>query len=171
VLRLFFALVDIMLHRRGPDSLPSSPFLFWLLLAAMLASAFAQLIVGGITLRVTVVMLMVLGFEFWFVWAVLRLFERQRRFRQTMSAVLGTDTIIALLILPLIPFDRPPAAPDQAISPASFAVLALTLWSIDILAFVLSRALDRPYLLTLAVSIAYFFLMLIFQGTLLPRPA
>ena len=170
MLRLIHALFDIMLHRRGPDSLPSSPFLFWLLLAIMLASGFAQLVVAGITLLHTAVLLLVAGFELWFVWAVLRLFERQQRFRQTMSAVLGTDAIISLMITPLIAFEQPPATPED-VSPAAFVVLLLVLWSIDIMAFVLSRALERPYLLTVAVSLAYFFLMWTLQITLLPRPA
>ena len=170
MVRLILALVDIMLHRRGPDSLPSSPFLFWLLLAAMLASEFTLLALVGITVPKTVVMLLVMGFEFWFVWAVLFLFERQRRFRQTMSAVLGTDAILAVATIPLVPFAEPAAA-SQQFSPAEIAALVLQVWSILILAFVLSRAVDRPYLLTLAVSIAYVFLMLIFRGAILPRPA
>jgi hypothetical protein len=170
VLRLIFALVDIMLHRRGPDGLPSSQFLFWLLLAVMLASSFAALIVGGITPPRAAVMLLVVGLEFWFVWALLRLFERQRRFRQTMTAVLGVDAVIAALTIPLIPFSQPVVG-GQMLPPASLAVLALEIWSIDVHAFVLSRALDRPYLLTLAVTIAYVLLMMSLQATLLPRPA
>jgi hypothetical protein len=171
VLRLIFALFDIMLHRRGPDSLPSSPFLFWLLVAAVLASTFAALVVGGITVRVTLVMLSVVGFGFWFVWAVLRLFERQGRFRQTMTAFLGTDVIITCLALPLIPLAGQAIAANQEFSAASVALAALRVWSIDITAFILARALERPYLLTLAISIAYFFLMLSFQSALLPRAA
>ena len=171
MLRLIHALFDIMLHRRGPDSLPSSPFLFWLLLAAMLASAFAAEALAGITLRTAAVMLLIVGFEFWFVWAVLRLFERQRRFRQTMSAVLGTDAILITLTIPLIPLAEPVTAASQEFSAANLGIDALRIWSILVLAFVLSRALERPYLLTLAVSISYFFLMLILYGTFVPRPA
>lgn len=170
MLRLISALFDIMLHRRGPDSLPSSPFLFWLLVAAALSSSFALLAVVGITVRVTVVMLLVMAFELWFVWAVLFLFQRQRRFRQTMSAVLGTDAILAVLMIPLVPFAQQAAVAGQQFSSAAIGVLALRVWSISILAFVLSRAVDRPYLLTLAVSIAYVFLMRILEGAMLPRP-
>ncbi|HJR68625.1 MAG TPA: hypothetical protein VKA43_01150 [Gammaproteobacteria bacterium] len=167
MLRLTLAFVDIMLHRRGPDSLPSSQFLFWLLLAAMLASSFAALVVDGVTPLGIAVVLSAAGFELWFVWAVLRLYERERRFRQTMSAVLGTDAIIGVLTLPLIAFADPPPAGSQEISFAGFAFLALVVWSIDITAFVLSRALDRPYLLTLVIVLAYFLLMYIFQASLL----
>jgi hypothetical protein len=49
------------------------------------------------------------------------------------------------------------------------ALAALELWSIDIMAFVLSRALERPYLLTLAIVIAYVFLIASLQLSLIPR--
>ena len=171
MLRLIHALFDIMLHRRGPDSLPSSPFLFWLLLAAMLVSEFVVGVVARTTLREAAVTLLIIGFEFWFVWAVLRLFERQRRFRQTMSAVLGTDAILAVLALPLVPFVEQAAPASQGFSPAGFGMFLLNIWSILILAFVLSRALERPYLLTLAVSISYVLLMVLVYFTFVPRPA
>ncbi len=167
MLRLILALVDIMLHRRGPDSLPSSQFLFWFLLAAMLASSFAVLVVDGITALYTAIILLVAGFRLWFVWAVLRVFGRERRFKQTMSAVLGTHVILGALTLPLVPFSEPPAAAGQEPSLAWLALLALEVWSIDITAFVLSRALERPYLLTLAIVLAYFLLILILQATML----
>jgi hypothetical protein len=171
VLRLILALVDIMLHRRGPDSLPSSPFLFWLLLAAMLATSFGASAVAGTTVREAAALLLIIGFEFWFVWAVLFLFQRQRRFRQTMSAVLGTDAILTALTIPLIPFTEQAAPASERFSAASLVITAFEIWSILILAFVLSRALDRPYLLTVAVSIAYVFLMAILYGAMVPRPA
>ena len=40
-------------------------------------------------------------------------------------------------------------------------------WSIDINAFVFSRALERPYLLCVAIVVAYALLMLSLQTTLL----
>lgn len=171
MLRLILALVDIMLHRRGPDSLPPSRFLFWFLLASMLASSLAVRIVEGITMPDVASTLLVAGLEFWFVWGVLRLFERQRRFRQTMSAVLGTDAIIAVLMLPFAPFSDPPTAAGQGLSLAGFVLAGLQVWSIDITAFILSRALERPYLPTLAIVIAYFLLIVSLQAALLQLQA
>jgi hypothetical protein len=51
VLRLFLAFVDIMLHRRGPDSIPSSPFLLWSLFALSLAADFFVLWIAGRSAR------------------------------------------------------------------------------------------------------------------------
>jgi hypothetical protein len=171
VLRLIFAFVDIMLHRRGPDSLPSSGFLLWLLFGCVLATAFAVRMIEGITPLGVAVTLLLAGLELWFVWAVLRAFGKEPRFWQTMTAVLGTDLIINVLAAPLVPFSEPPTSTEQQLSFAWMALAALELWSIDIMAFVLSRALERPYLLTLAIVIAYVFLMASLQLSLIPRAA
>jgi hypothetical protein len=171
VLRLIFALVDIMLHRRGPDSLPSSPFLFWFLFALMITTTLALRAVDELTALGIVVAVLVAGLEIWFVWAVLRAFGRERRFRQAMGAVFGTDAMINVLMIPFIPFALPPSADGQQLSFAWLALAMLEVWSIDIMAFVLSRALDRPYLLTLAIVIAYVLLIASLQITLLSRPA
>ena len=52
MLRLIFAFVDIMLHRRGPDSLPSAPFLLWSLLALSIVADWLILWVAGAPGRV-----------------------------------------------------------------------------------------------------------------------
>jgi hypothetical protein len=88
-----------------------------------------------------------------------------------MSAVLGTDAILNLLMMPFIPFATPPTAAGQPLSFGWLALALLEVWSIDIMAFVLARALDRPYLLTLAIVIAYVLLIASLQITLLSRPA
>ena len=85
MLRLIFAFVDIMLHRRGPESLPSSPFLFWALLALSVVADCAIIWLAGESGRAFFVSLLVTGLDIWFVWALLRTFNRQSRFRQQSS--------------------------------------------------------------------------------------
>ena len=110
----------------------------------------------------------------WFVWALLRVFNRQPRFRQTMAAVLGTDTILSVVSAPLLPMAEAAAAAAVAV-PAepsvSLPVLLMWLiaiWSLLIGAFVFSRALERPYLLCLCIWIAYFFMMNILHFAIAP---
>ena len=172
MLRLIFAFVDIMLHRRGPDSLPSAPFLFWTLLVLSVAADLLVLWWAGGQVRVFAVSLLSTGFDLWFIWAVLRTFNRTARFRQTMTALLGAEVILSVLQAPLVrPLtETPPAVPqNQLVSLHDVLVLAILVWWIDINAFVLARALERPYLLCAALALGYFFLMQILQATLL-RP-
>ena len=170
MLALLSAFVDIMLHRRGPDSLPSSGFLLWLLFGCTLAIGLALQLIQGLTALGVAVELLVAGFELWFIWAVLRAFGRQPRFWQTMTAVLGTKLIINLIAAPFVPLVEPPTSTQQELSVAWLAIVFLQLWSIDIMAFVLSRALERAYLLSLAIVIAFVFLMAALQLSLMPRP-
>jgi hypothetical protein len=167
VLRLTLAFMDIMLHRRGPEHLPSSQFLLWLLLAASLGLNLAITLLNGGTGRVAAVGALVTLLNIWFVWALLRTFNRERRFRQTMTAVLGTDIILSLLRAPVIPLLEVPDAQQPTVTIPMLVTTLVFFWSIDITAFVFSRALERPYLLCVAIVVAYALLILSLQTTLL----
>ena len=165
--RLFLAFVDIMLHRRGPDTLPSSPFLLWVLLALSLVVHVSIDWWAGGSARAAAVDVLVLGLDVWFVWALLRTFNRQPRFRQTMTALLGADIVLNLLLAPVIPWLEVQDPQNPALTlPMLLAVLAFV-WAIDINAFVFSRALERPYLLCMAIVIGYALLIRSLQVTLL----
>jgi hypothetical protein len=169
VLRLIFAFVDIMLHRRGPDSLPSSPFLLWGLFATSLAADFALLGLAGRSARWFAVDVLVLGLNVWFVWALLRTFNRQGRFRQTMTALLGSGVLLTVLQAPLIRavVEPPPDPQNPTLTLPGLLWLVIMIWAMDITAFVFSRALERPYLLCIAIVIGYVLLIESLQATLL----
>jgi hypothetical protein len=169
VLRLILAFVDIMLHRRGPEDLPSSKFLVWLLLAASVGVELAVLFANDGSMRAAAVSVLVAALDVWFVWALLRTFNRQRRFLQTMSALLGTETILNLAGAPLVPLLSASAAAStepQITLPLLLTAL-LGIWSIDIAAFVFARALERPYVLCVAIMLGYVLLIVSLQTTLL----
>jgi hypothetical protein len=170
VLRLVLAFVDIMLHRRGPEDLPSSQFLVWLLLAVAVAVDLAILLANDGTPRAAGVAVLIQFLDIWFVWALLRTFNRQRRFRQTMCALLGTETILNLIGAPFIPLLA--ASATTSTQPEITLPLLLTallgIWSIDIAAFVFARALERPYVLCVAIVLGYVLLIISLHTTLLP---
>jgi hypothetical protein len=172
VLRLILAFVDIMLHRRGPEHLPSSTFLVWSLLVVSLGVELGVLAANDGTLRAAGVAVLVQLLDVWFVWALLRTFNKQRRFRQTMSAVLGTETIITLAGAPLVPLLAASASTATSAEPQITLPLLLTallgIWQIDIMAFVFARALERPYLLCVAIMLGYVLLIVSLQTSLLP---
>ena len=173
MLRLFLAFVDIMLHRRGPDTIPSSKFLLWLLLALSLVVHFAINWWAGGSGRAAAVDVLVLGLDVWFVWALLRTFNRQGRLRQTLTAILGAGVLLTVLQAPVVSWlvATPPPADPQTPMVTLPGLLwdLLRIWAIDINAFVFSRALERPYLLCVAIVVAYYLLIHALQVTLL-RP-
>jgi hypothetical protein len=166
VLRLILVFVDIMLHRRGPQDVPSSPFLLWLLLAASLGVALGVTVWSGGTALAVAVTVLVTLLNIWFVWALLRIFNRERRFRQTMTAILGADTILSLLRAPFVPYLEVPDPEQPEFTIPILVTTFVFLWAIDINAFVFSRALERPYVLCVAIVIAYVLLIVSLQATL-----
>jgi hypothetical protein len=174
VLRLTLAFVDIMLHRRGPEDLPASTFLVWTLLVVSLVVELGALYLIGATGRDMAVGVLVTFLDLWFVWALLRVFNREARFRQTMSAMLGTETILNVVSAPLVRAANATAAAAVAAStqpqitlPVLLTMLIL-IWQIDIAAFVFARAVERPYVLCLVIVIAYFLLINALHSTLAP---
>lgn len=171
MLRLIFAFVDIMLHRRGPEDLPSSQFLVWALLAVSVAVELGVLGANGGSARAAIVGLLVAFLDLWFVWALLRAFGRERRFKQTMTALLGAETILNVLGAPLVPLVVASASTEPALTLPVILTALLAVWSIDVGAFVFSRALDRPYALCVAIMIAYVLMILTLRSTLLQSAA
>jgi hypothetical protein len=172
VLRLILAFVDIMLHRRGPEDLPASTFLVWSLIVVASGVELAVLFANDNGARAAAVAVLVQLLDIWFVWALLRTFNKQRRFRQTMSALLGTEILITLAGAPLVPLLNASAAAAPSAEPQLTLPLLLTallgVWSIDIAAFVFARALARPYVLCVAIMLVYVLLIVSLQTSLLP---
>jgi len=168
VLRLILAFVEIAFHRRSPEDLPASRGF----LAAVLV---VYVVLGFVTTRYLEIAdypeLMVAFdtvVELGFIWAVLRAFERERRFRQTAVAVLGADTLLNLVSVPLWFWHRSLHAPKDEATLPYMLVLLVMLWSVDVSAFILSRALERPYVLTVAIMLGYVLLSIGVDATFFP---
>lgn len=163
---LIAAIIEIALHRRGPDQLPSSDFLLALLFAVYMIvgmgalsaqaslSAFAALVFVGNS----VVYLL-------YCWIVLKTVRRRSRFRQTAAALLGADALFNFLAIPVS------LLVDSSESLAGLAVLLLYIlffWSVDVAGFIISRAIERPYIVGVLIVVAYVIAARIVQDSLFP---
>jgi hypothetical protein len=165
---LIRVIVGIALHRRGPDELPASPFFLLLMLGASLTVELITLRIGSVVDSGVAVALLDTAIDLVFIWVVLAAFNRARRFRQTMSALLGTDIIMNGLAALLSLWNQSlSAAENEALVPA-LLFLVLAVWRIDVAGFVLARALDRPYVLGVAIILAYVLLSISVRATLFP---
>ena len=168
MLRLILAFVEIALHRQSPADLPASRFFFTAVFVVYLAVALVTTRYLDIVAypELMTAFETVLGLAF--IWSVLRAFERQARFRQTACAVLGTDTLLNLLTVPLVLWHRSLGAPaTDATLPLVLYVL-VAIWSVDISAFIMARAIERPYVLTVAIMLGYLLLLVSVRATLFP---
>jgi hypothetical protein len=87
-----------------------------------------------------------------------------------MTAMLGAEVLLSLLQAPLVRplIEAPPPDPQNpTVTLPGLLLLVTMIWSIDISSFVFSRALERPYLLCVAIVIGYFLLIRSLQITLL----
>lgn len=166
--RIALAFIDIALHRRSPADLPASQFLLGLVLVAYVAiglisvqleMAFARAL--GIVLVDTLLYLS-------FTWLLLKSFRRSLRFTQTATALLGTSSLLALLAIPLFVWNRAYPTGDVDLTPPVMLALLLLLWSIDIGGYVLSRALDKAYIVGVLIVIVYALASMELRGMLFP---
>lgn len=172
VWRLSLAFLDIALHRRGPEDLPASQFLFGLSLCAYLAVGVLVVQIsepwGRSVGLVGLEAVLYLGF----VWLLLGTFGHAERFMQTASALLGVETILNLMAMPLVLWVETTADVDsaaQSISRLLFSLLIL--WGIDIAGFVLSRSLQLTYVVGVLIVIGYLFGSIALRGLIFPPAA
>jgi hypothetical protein len=161
-------IVGITLHRRGPDELPSSPYFLLLMLGASSCVQLVTLRIATVADQAAVLMLLATVVDFAFFWAVLAVFGRSRRFRQTMSALLGANIVTNGVSAALMVWDQTLGAPPETATIPGVLILLVAVWAIDVAAFVLSRALERPYALGVLIVLAYVFLYYGARNALFP---
>jgi hypothetical protein len=107
VLPLALAFVDITLHRRGPDELPASRFLLSVLIGLyLLTSLIGIWTLGVLDSGAAQLLLFDSVFFLAYVFVALRLFRHDRRYPQTVIALLGTEVVINIVGLPLALWSR-----------------------------------------------------------------
>lgn len=168
--QLAAAFAGIALRRRGPESLPDSGFLVGLVLIIDLAVYLVEIgFYGGIDQAG----LMLFGIDmlllFVFVYALLSFFRLERRFRQTITAILGADIIISLCFLPVASIVT---LLGLSVTEEPFLVLPLVFlfWQIYVSATILARSLSQPLIVGLGFEILYLCLTLFIAVLLTAGP-
>ena len=166
--RLGIVFVDIALHRRGPEHIPSSAFLFGLLTTIyLIVSIVATQVAEPFPRAVGMVIfdtLLYLGF----IWLLLSIRSYPDRFYQTVSAIFGAQTFLTLIGIPILISIGIESGEIETFNVGRWLFFILILWSIDIASFVLSRALQLSYFLGVLIVLGYSFSSLTLGGLLFP---
>lgn len=147
--------VDIAFHRRGPEDVPAAGVLFAVVLLGASLVQVASLLAldndpGRAVIETAMHLLITLGAYALLLWWR----GLAGRFRQTATALLGTGTLLGLVMLPVAMWVDA-GLRIEAVSPvAILAFFVLMVWSIDIAGFVVSRALGTHYVLGVLVALA-----------------
>ena len=167
MLRLIPVILGITVHRRGPDELPSSPFVVLVLLGASECAQLVTLRLAAAPDEAILVMLLSVAMDFLFVWVLLAVFERRPRFWQTMSAFLGAGVVLNTISALLVGWNQSLHSPAEATTAPDVLLQLLQVWSVDIGGFLVSRAIDRHYALGVVIMLGYVLLSTSLLSTVL----
>ena len=147
--------VDIAFHRKGPDALPASRFLFGLVLVVYLTVSLLALQINWPLGQAVAPLVADVTFCMAFFWVVLQWGQRSARYWQTVTALLGAETFLSLVALPLLML-RAAATGSEVFGPMTALLLTVVLlWSIDVGGFILSRALEQAYVVGVLIMVGY----------------
>jgi hypothetical protein len=90
-----------------------------------------------------------------FIAIVLELARRGARFLQTATAALGVETFLGCIALPLLFTGAAESTDGGASVLTAVPLLLIVIWSIDIVGFILARALDRAYVVGVMIMLGY----------------
>ena len=159
---------DIALWRRGPRDVPPSRGLLAVtaLLYGLTSVLFSTLVDGP---RLALARGAVdIAFTVGTFWLCLALGRRGHRLLQTLTAVLGTGTMVALpMIAVVLAADALGPAGPVAVA-LKLLLLPLEIWGLCVLAHIVRVALDAPLVVGIAVSTTYYLVGYLLIERLLP---
>lgn len=168
MLALVAAFVDIIMHRRGPEDLPASRFLLLMVLVIYLLVGFAVLRVSETWPRAIAILAVDAALYLTFIKLLLMASGLPLRFLQTTTALLGMYGLFNLAALPFLIWLEISQGNGMLPLVPYAALVVLLLWSLDVSAFILSRAMSRTYVASVAIVIGYFLFSLLVRAAVFP---
>jgi hypothetical protein len=165
---LFNLFLDICLFRKGPQHVPASLALLRLTLITYGLSGFLVLLLSvgpltaGLMVLIDIVLLLALTY------GALTLWNYRMRFIQTLTALLGTGTLLQLLVLPVSVWMAQELAKTGAPEFPWLLSLGLIGWSIAVIAHILHHALAISRGLGLLYTLGYVIISWTISGWLYP---
>ncbi len=166
MIELIKAFAEIAVRKMGPEDLPASNFLLSVTFAAyLLVELPLALIVFGSTQQALITVAYDVGLLVVSLWLLLAIVGRPARFRQTLTAILGTSALLGLMSVPFSLWRKMLGDVEPGTTVPSAFILAIVLWSFAVDGHILSRALSKPYALGLMLAFIY----LVVHTTLLSK--
>jgi hypothetical protein len=172
MLQLVRAFYDIAILRLGPEDLPASRFLLGFAATAYLTTGVISVSFYARNASDAFLQLAAdLGLLVAFITLLLVLYGKAARLGQTLTALLGTGALLALVALPLSVWLRWDDANGIGSGLPVAGLYLVVLWSIAVTGHILHRALEIPYVGGLVLGAAYFILNVATFAYLFPAEA
>ncbi len=159
-------IIDLLLARGGPQDLPWSPALLWRLLWLALAVDWLATVLIEAADDSLPRFALSFACDVLLPWLLLALMSRQARYVQTLSALLATGIVLALVFLPLalaaVAAGMSEAGNEGTVGQGllALAILATVAWKIWITGNIWHHALEWPFVAGIGVALALFVLEL-----------
>ena len=167
------ALINIALRRLGPEDLHDSSLLLGVSFAAflLLQLPLAWLDYGRygsseLMIKATAASIAILLGS---LWLLLRATGLRSRYRQTLTALVGTSALLNFISFPISLWNVATRDMETGNPLPGILLFTIVLWSLSIDAHILSRALSRPYIVGLLAAVALFFVQLTVFLEMLPE--
>jgi hypothetical protein len=166
LLGLTYTLFDISFLRKGPEDLPHS----WIVLYWCVALWSAGLLCVTVLLQNFTSQDSVISIVSWLLslvcyGAVLAFMGQQNRMLQTLSAIIGTGAVITFGMLAALVL----LTPFLGGRIASFAAIAVLIWSIPVKGHIIARAIDRSMYTGFLIALGVFVLQFALSQILTPE--
>jgi hypothetical protein len=163
---LFDLFLAICLLRKGPQDIPASPVLLKLSLLSYGLSGLLVMLVSMTPAAAFFQTLLDITLLTGLTYGILELQGYGARFGQTLTALLGAGTLLALVTLPVIVWIGGQAAQNDAAELPSLLFFLLLGWSIAVMAHILKHALSTTRWMGLLYALVYLIISLALSSLL-----
>lgn len=152
-------LLNVGLRKKGPEDLPDSGFLLGLTFAVylLLQIVLVWAVLAGssrLTLSILIEILMiVVGLR-----VLLTLSGYKSRFRQSLTAIFGTEGLLTVLQIPVNYWHVAALTKATGVALPGTIIFAIEIWRVMIEGHIISRAISKPFGIGLMIAVAFFFL-------------
>ncbi len=165
VLTVYRTFLQIALLRKGPESIPHSQVLLFLVTAVWLAVEFVgTFAVNAKPLRSILIDLILVAVSLLIYAFVVAMFRRRDRILRLLVAVLGTSALFGIMMftcLLLMPY----VLVSDGIN---WIIVAIALWSVTLEAHIMAKVIEQPWSVGFLVAFAVFVLQLQLSWALNP---
>ena len=152
---MIFRFFDICLLRAGPQDLPSSLFLLRLTVVVSTVVGVLLNLPNEDVAQSIAISLFNVVFVSVFLYVSLKLRNRLARFRQSLTALMGTSIIIGMVMMPFI-YALVAARVEGSAAPVALQFfLLLLVWDITVFAHIMRHSLDIRFAYGFLLSLAY----------------
>lgn len=142
VMNIFFRFLNICLFRAGPEDIPASIRLMQIVSLAYILLGIVINLLDADLFTSVLVSLADIVILFGFAVILLHFQRKLPRFRQTVMAVMGTSSLLGLLVLPFLALFYQYDDTTQAAGWLLFALMLIMLWSLMVTSHIFRRALN-----------------------------